>query len=151
MPTIYFDLDGTLADLYNCPDWLEKLRAEDAQPYKDCEPLVDPVSFNALLGHLQEQNYTLGVISWGSKGGSTAYTREVKQAKREWVDEYFPVLRGCEFHVVKYGTPKHVTANSKDSILVDDNKSVRDKWRNGATIDATNSAEMVKSLRELLL
>ena len=29
---ICFDMDGTIADLYAVPNWLEKLRAYDASP-----------------------------------------------------------------------------------------------------------------------
>ena len=33
MKMICFDMDGTIADLYAVPNWLDKLRAEDASPY----------------------------------------------------------------------------------------------------------------------
>jgi hypothetical protein len=52
--------------------------------------------------------------------------------------------------VVKYGTAKHTVAKIKDSILIDHNADVRNTWKNGATIDASNSEEMMKNLRELL-
>lgn len=32
MKMICFDMDGTIADLYAVPNWLDKLRAEDASP-----------------------------------------------------------------------------------------------------------------------
>ena len=38
---ICFDMDGTIADLYNVPNWLPKLRAEDASPYEDAAPIYD--------------------------------------------------------------------------------------------------------------
>lgn len=41
MKTIYFDLDGTLVNLYNVPNWLQKIRSEDVSPYLDAEPLVN--------------------------------------------------------------------------------------------------------------
>jgi hypothetical protein len=41
--------------------------------------------------------------------------------------------------MVKYGTPKHTTANLRHGILVDDNLSIRTAWENygGDTIDPT--------------
>ena len=36
---IFWDMDGTIADLYNVPNWLDKLRAEDTSPYREAEPL----------------------------------------------------------------------------------------------------------------
>ena len=36
---IFWDMDGTIADLYNVPNWLDKLRAEDTSPYREAKPL----------------------------------------------------------------------------------------------------------------
>lgn len=33
MSTIYFDLDGTLADLYAVKEWLEKISSGDPTPF----------------------------------------------------------------------------------------------------------------------
>ena len=35
MKQIWFDMDGTLADLYGVENWLEKLRASDPSPYAE--------------------------------------------------------------------------------------------------------------------
>lgn len=39
--SINWDMDGTIANLYSVPDWLEKLRAEDPSPYLDADPMCD--------------------------------------------------------------------------------------------------------------
>ena len=78
----------------------------------------------------------------------TKYDKATKKAKIAWCEKYLTCV--SEYHVVKYGTPKHVTAKIKDSILIDDNADVRKAWKNGATIDASNSEEMMKNLRQLL-
>ena len=39
--TIYFDLDGTLANLYAVDNWLECLEALDPYPYQAAEPMID--------------------------------------------------------------------------------------------------------------
>ena len=148
MKAIYFDMDGTIADLFNYPNWLERLHAEDVTPYANCAPLVNMEELDNILNELSSLGIIIGVISWGAMGGSNAYTRATKKAKIEWCEKYLTCIN--EFHVIKYGTAKHTVAKIKDSILIDDNADVRKAWKNGATIDASNSEEMMKSLRELL-
>lgn len=143
---IYFDLDGTLADLYNYEGWLEMLRAEDTTPYEQCNVLVDIEELQKVLDELAAAGFILGVISWCSKGGSREYGKRTRKAKIEWCEKHFPGVF-TEYHVVKYGTPKHYVRNVKHSILVDDNAEVRYKW-NGGTIDATEN--IVELLKELL-
>lgn len=147
MQAVYFDLDGTLAALYDVPQWLEKLHAEDATPYAQAKPLVNMVELAALIVQLRRKGFTVGVISWGAMGGSTEYTRQVKKIKRLWCNNFG--LSFDEFHVVKYGTPKHRVAKIKNAVLVDDNKEVRTSWSLGQTIDASNTEQMLESLKKL--
>lgn len=147
MQAVYFDLDGTLAALYDVPQWLEKLRAEDATPYAQAKPLVNMVELATLIVQLRRKGFTVGVISWGAMGGSAKYTRQVKKIKRLWCDNFG--LSFDEFHVVKYGTPKHRVAKIKNAVLVDDNKEVRTSWSLGQTIDASDAEQMLESLKKL--
>lgn len=142
---IYFDMDGTIADLYGVENWLSKLRAEDVSPYQEAEPLCDMKKLNALLA---ASGLIIGVISWSAMGGSKTYNKEVRAAKLAWINENLPCV--TEFHVVKYGTPKHYVRKIKNSVLVDDNFEVRSVWP-GQTIDATQNvlAEIEKLLAEL--
>lgn len=106
------------------------------------------VRLAAIIAKLRSAGVTVGVISWGAMGGTTEYTRRVKRAKMAWCKRYG--LAFDEFHVVKYNTPKHRVAKCKDSILVDDNEDVRKAWRNGDTIDATASDELLEKLQKVL-
>ena len=45
MYTIYFDMDGTIANLYGVIDWLPKLHNSDASPYMEAKPLVEVGEF----------------------------------------------------------------------------------------------------------
>jgi len=148
MKAIYWDMDGTIADLYGYENWLEMLQAEDVTPYADCKPLVNMNELNSILCEFVKLGVTVGVISWGAMDCSKEYTCETRRAKVAWCEKYLTCV--TEYHVVKYGTPKHVTAKIKDSILIDDNADVRKAWKNGETIDASNSEEMMKKLRQLL-
>ena len=147
MEAIYFDLDGTLADLYNAPAWLENLRNENVAPYRDAAPLCDVEELTHLIERFKMLGVVVGVVSWGSMGGSREYTRAVKKVKRVWCERHG--LSFSEFHVVKYGTPKHHVVNVKsNAVLVDDNSDVRNAWNIGGTIDATLG--VVEELRRLL-
>ena len=148
MPAIYFDMDGTLNAFYDVENWLEKLQAEDVSPYVECKPLINPNYLVSILKRLKAKGYTVGIISWTAKNGSTEYNKRVRAAKLAWVKNYFGNIFD-EFHVVKYGTPKHTIANIKDSMIVDDDATVRAMWRNGGTIDATDSCAMMESLEKL--
>lgn len=147
MNTIYFDMDGTIANLYGYDGWLEMLRAEDTKPYEDCTPMGDIEELRQVMDALLMAGFTLGIISWGAMGGSREYCKRTRKAKKAWCDEYFGGVF-AEFHVVKYGTPKHHVRKIKDSILVDDNADVRQAWR-GETIDATDTKKMIRDLYAL--
>lgn len=148
MQAIYLDMDGTIAGLYNYPNWLDLLHAEDVRPYSDCDPIDNIAELDNLLNEFVALGITIGIISWGAMNGSNEYTRATKKAKVAWCKKYLTCV--SEYHVVKYGTPKHKVAKIKDSVLVDDNANVRGTWKNGATVDASNSENMVKELRNML-
>lgn len=132
---IYFDMDGTLADLYGVDGWEEKLHSEDATPYQEAQPLVDMCELCELIDKFIDLGIQIGIISWLAKNSTKEYDTLVRKAKREWVNENLP-NRIQEEHYIKYGRTKKSAANMKNSILVDDNKKVRDGWTGYATIDA---------------
>lgn len=142
---IYFDMDGTIADLYGVENWEYKLRSFDPTPYKEAQPLVDMDALVDVCSQLIALGITIGVISWLSKDSTKEYDKQVRAAKREWLRQNFPCV--SEYHLVKYGTPKHYVRNVKESILVDDNDDVCAKW-NGNTIDAKQ--DIIKELQKIL-
>lgn len=148
MYTIYFDMDGTLANLYSVDDWLPKLRAEDASPYVEATPLVDLKEMCELLDELQHIGYTLGIISWTSKGGTDFYNKEVRKAKLEWLTECFPEIVFDEIHIIKYGTRKDYVAKDKNGIIFDDDERVRAKWR-GEAINP-NTDDIIETLKKIV-
>ena len=146
--TIYFDMDGTIADLYAVNNWLEKLRAEDKTPYAEAEPLVNVKEFTIALNYLQGNGYKLGIISWLSKDSSKSYKNEVRATKLEWLSDNFPEIKFDEIHIIQYGTRKDYVANDKTGLLFDDSKEVREKWR-GEAYDVGND-EIMKILNMLV-
>ena len=150
MYTIYFDMDGTIADLYNVENWLPKLRAENPSPYVEAEAMVDPGEVQLYLSILQNRGYKLGVISWLSKGSSKSYDKMVRQAKRNWLRENLPEITFDETHFVKYGTRKDYIAKDKDGILFDDSAEVRENWK-GVSVNPNTEdiIEFLKKVKEL--
>lgn len=146
---ICFDMDGTIADLYAVPNWLAKLRAEDASPYAEAAPMWDMAELRDILLKLIAKGWEIRVISWLSKDSTEAYKEAVRQAKREWLARYdFPADK---VHLVAYGTTKAdcVRRIAEAAILVDDNEKVRNGWHLGETIDPMNG-DLLERLKELL-
>ena len=132
---LVFDMDGTIADLYGQPNWLEDLRKEDITPYIQAQPLWDMVELKNILILLKEVGWSICVTSWLSKCSSKEYKIKTAKAKKEWLDKYdFPY---SELHFVQYGTTKaNCTRHKADfQILIDDNDKVRAGWSLGATIN----------------
>ena len=148
MYTIYFDMDGTIADLYGVDNWLPMLRAEQTTPYTAAAPLVDLNEMSELLAELQHIGYTLGIISWTSKGGSTSYNKAVRRAKLDWLVGCFPEIEFDEIHIVKYGTRKDYVAKDKYGIIFDDDERVREKWR-GEAINP-NTDDIIETLKHIV-
>ena len=147
MYTIYFDMDGTIANLYGVADWLPKLREADASPYLEAEPMVEAGEFQLLLSILQNRGFKLGIISWLAKDSEKSYDKAVRNAKKTWLCENFPEITFDEMHIVKYGTRKDYVAKEKDGIIFDDDERVRNKWR-GLPINP-NTTDIIEKLREL--
>lgn len=134
---ICFDMDGTIADLYNVPNWLERLRNEDAGPYLEARPKVDMDRLRKIVLDLRNQGWEIRIISWLSKDSTPDFKKVVRKAKLEWLTMYqFPYEAT---HLVQYGTRKDscVRNITNAAILIDDNENVRDGWRLGDTIDPT--------------
>ena len=135
---IYFDMDGTIADLYREKNWLKDLRAEKTAPYEKARPLVSVSDLKKALNSLREKGYTLGIITWLAKDSSPEYSRAVRVAKIDWLDKYFGLGYFNKVHMVKYGTPKHQVATIKNAILFDDNEEIRNAWKLGTAYNEKN-------------
>ena len=86
--TIYFDMDGTIADLYGAKDWLPRLRAYDAKVYAEARPLCNMNTLARKLNKIQRKGVKIGVISWGSKDKNPAFLEAVKAEKMRWLRQH---------------------------------------------------------------
>ena len=146
MRTIWFDMDGTLANLYAVENWLPKLRAEDPTPYIEAEVMWNMSQLARLMNRVQQMGYRLGIISWTSRGGSESYNKAVKQAKLNWLKKHLASVSWDSICVVSYGTPKSFVIETENDILFDDEKPNRDAWLG----EAYEPNMMLKVLKTLL-
>ena len=139
---IYFDMDGTLANLYGVENWLEKLREYNATPYKEAEVMLNMQALAHRLNKLQANGYTIGIISWLSKDSNPEYDMAVIAEKLAWLEKHLNSVKWNEVHMVAYGKKKSKLAKVKDGYLFDDNESVRREWikhnPNGWAFDVDN-------------
>lgn len=143
--TIFFDMDGTIADLYGVENWLDYLIASDALPYEIAKPLIRLNAFARILNRLQKQGYKVGVISWLAKNSNTDYDEKVTKAKKEWLKKHLASVNFDEIHIVKYGTPKQTFAKTESDVLFDDEEKNRNDWT-GKAFDVNEIIEILKGM-----
>lgn len=149
---ICFDMDGTISRLYAVPNWLVRLNAQDPTPYLEAEAMWNMAQLAEILSALQSLGVEIRIITWLSKESTEEYKNAVREAKREWLENYgFPY---DHFHGVQYGATKadsirKALAPNETAWLIDDNAKVRKGWHMGETIDPTN-VDLLKLLSSLL-
>lgn len=151
MKKIYFDMDGTVADLYGEKNWLDNLRNEREGSFINLRPLVDMNELAMVCHQLMNLGYSFGVITWLPMGASYEFERVCEEEKRAWVEEFMPWV--SEFYAQSYGVPKQYAPSKRaaEMILIDDNAEVRAMWNTEVqrnSIDATQ--DIIKELRKLL-
>ena len=145
MTTIFFDMDGTIADLYGIDNWLDYLLNCDPYPYANAKPLVNLNSLARLLNRLQREGYRIGVISWLSKSGTVEYNETVAEVKEKWLSVHLASVKFDEINIVSYGTCKADFMKSEEDILFDDEERNRNEW-NGTAYDVNDIISVLKSL-----
>lgn len=147
MRWIWFDMDGTIADLYAVNGWLDDLIAENTRPYRDAEMLYNADDLNDIIRALKRKGYNVGVVSWSSKKATPEYTNRITLEKMAWLKRNN--LNFDKVIVTSYGVRKADTCRSFGSgVLVDDEEQNRNAWDIGATIDATKN--ILDELKKLL-
>lgn len=142
---IYFDMDGTIANLYAVDGWLPMLRNSDSTPYREAKPMVRMNVLARRLNKLQKEGYIIGIISWLAKDGSNEYNEKVTNAKREWLNKHLKSVNWNEVHIVEYGTPKHNIVRYPNGILFDDENKNRNEWT-GTAYDEKEILNVLKAI-----
>lgn len=139
---IWFDMDGTIADLYGVEGWLDMLINEDPTPYAQAKPLVNMRELAKVLNKLIEKGWEIGVISWLAKNGTNEYNEKVASVKIAWLRKHLKSVKFAKIDIVEYGTPKQ---DNRNGILFDDEKPNRENWL-GVAYNVENIIEILKGL-----
>lgn len=139
---IYFDMDGTIANLYGVDGWLDYIINEYTKPYREAKALVNMRQLGKELNRLKQNGYTIGIISWLAKGATDEYNKRVTQTKRNWLARHLSAVQFDEVHIVEYGTPKQTLGNG---ILFDDEEPNRMNWI-GKAYDVNDIIETLKAI-----
>ena len=143
--TIWFDMDGTIADLYAVEGWLDYLKAENTFPYDNARPMLNFSQFARLLHKVQRKGWQIGIISWTSKNGSDLYNGAVALSKICWLHKHLPSVQWDMIKVVNYGTNKYMATGG--GLLFDDEERNRTEWQDGA-LDPSEIIETLMVLGE---
>lgn len=140
---IWFDMDGTIADLYGVKDWLPAIINRETRPYTEAKGIGNLAMIARLLNKTKKNGHEIGIISWTAKGGTADYNEAVATAKRAWLNKHLPSVVWNEIKVVEYGTNKYMACGG--GILFDDEIGNRTIWGDGAY----EPAEIVEVLKAL--
>ena len=125
----WFDMDGTIADLYGVENWLPKLRAHDASPYMEAKPLIRLSALARRLNNIVKRGHEIGIVSWLSKDKDTAYAEAVTAAKIAWLNKHMPSVKWTHIVIIAHGTPKSQAVNIQPmDILFDDEDKNLIEW-----------------------
>ena len=140
---IWFDMDGTIADLYGVTDWLPAILARDTRPYEVARGIGNLALIARLLNQVQKNGHEIGIISWTAKNAPAEYNARIYAAKVGWLGKHLPSVNWDTILVKPYGTDKKVATGG--GILFDDEKPNRETWGAGAH----EPAEIVEVLKAL--
>lgn len=137
--TLWFDLDGTLADTLtrwwelDDEQWIERVRT--------AKGMINLSTFARLINKAQAKGYKLGVCSWLTKTND----KRVAIAKKEWLKKRLPSVKWDNIDIIANGEPKWFNRNG---ILFDDNKNNRAEWieHNGIAYNYNEILDILKKI-----
>ena len=151
---VFFDLDGTLFDLYGKSDWLFKLENEIEGVFSsgDLMPEIDRDELYSAVADLAEFGVEFNVITWLPMQASREYQEICTAEKIAWVRENLPFINNivCQ----PYGTPKQygIIQKAYRCILIDDNAEVCEMWNTPkmrASYNVNSDFTAVSALKEI--
>lgn len=141
---IWFDMDGTIADLYGVDGWLEMLIAKDETPYAVAKPLVNLSALARLIHKAQRKGFEVCIVSALAKNSTADYDEKVKTAKMGWLRKHLASVHFDEIRFVPYTFVKN-DVNSGNDILFDDEDRHLTAW----TGKAVHASEILPTLRAI--
>jgi histidinol phosphatase-like enzyme len=136
---VYFDMDGTLADLYGVTNVFKRLDALDANVYSEAKPIDTYIN---MLKEFKNMGYKVIILSCLGMISDKQFDKDTVRNKGLWLDKYvgkqyideriyIPNTKHKEQYINEYG------------ILVDDDDKVLMNW-NYDRIKAINNNKAIK-------
>ena len=141
---IWFDMDGTIADLYGVNGWLDMLIAYDETPYAVAKPLVNLNTLAKLIHKAQRNGFEVCIVSALSKNSTPAYDEKVKTAKMGWLKKHLASVKFDEIRFVPYTFTKN-NVNTGNDILFDDEERHLTAWT-GTAVHASKIFQTLKAI-----
>lgn len=143
--TIFFDMDGTIADLYGVENWLDHLINFRTFPYENAKALLNLQALARILNNLQRKGFRLEIISWLSKNSNDNYDKQVTLAKLNWLSTHLASVSFDEINIVSYGVCKDTFRHTENDILFDDEEKNRKEWQ-GLAFGVENIISTLRTL-----
>ena len=141
---IWFDMDGTIADLYGVENWLEMLIAHDETPYAIAKPIVNLSVLARLMNKVQRKGFEICIVSALAKDSTVEYDERVRNAKIKWLANHLKSVHFDEIRFVPYWYTKNDVNTSAD-VLFDDEERHLEKWT-GTAVHASKMIETLKAI-----
>jgi hypothetical protein len=141
---IWFDMDGTIADLYGVENWLEMLIAHDETPYAIAKPIVNLSVLARLMNRVQRKGFEICIVSALAKDSTAEYDERVRNAKIKWLANHLKSVHFDEIRFVPYWYTKN-DVNTGADVLFDDEERHLEKW----TGTAVNASKMIETLKAI--
>ena len=141
---IWFDMDGTIADLYGVENWLEMLIAHDETPYAIAKPIVNLSVLARLMNKVQRKGFEICIISALAKDSTAEYDEKVRNAKIKWLANHLKSVHFDEIRFVPYWYTKN-DVNTGADVLFDDEERHLEKWT-GTAVHASKMIETLKAI-----
>ena len=141
---IWFDMDGTIADLYGVENWLEMLIAHDETPYAIAKPIVNLSVLARLMNEVQRKGFEICIVSALAKNSTAEYDERVRNAKIKWLANHLKSVHFDEIRFVHYWYTKN-DVNTGADVLFDDEERHLEKWT-GTAVHASKMIETLKAI-----
>lgn len=141
---IWFDMDGTIADLYGVENWLGMLIAHDETPYAIAKPIVNLSVLAKLMNKVQRKGFEICIVSALAKDSTAEYDERVRNAKIKWLANHLKSVHFDEIRFVPYWYTKN-DVNTGADVLFDDEERHLEKWT-GTAVHASKMIETLKAI-----
>lgn len=141
---IWFDMDGTIADLYGVENWLEMLIAHDETPYAIAKPIVNLSVLARFMNKVQRKGFEICIVSALAKDSTAEYDERVRNAKIKWLANHLKSVHFDEIRFVPYWYTKN-DVNTGADVLFDDEERHLKKWT-GTAVHASKMIETLKAI-----